>query len=57
MEKANKVRLHPTEYAQLEKELPTINPSTNSTPEQYAFWCGIQLVLKKLRDGFVIGEV
>lgn len=47
------VRLDYKVYEQLEKSLPSPVPGIH--PEQTGFALGIQAVLKKLREGFVVG--
>lgn len=48
------VRLDRTAYEQLEKQLPKPVPGIH--PEQTGYALGIQAVLAKLREGFVVGE-
>lgn len=47
-------RLHQDVYKSLEKQLPKI--SAPATELEAGYLLGIQLVLGKLREGFVIGE-
>lgn len=56
-EKVLVVRLTKEMYNALEKQLATqLKVSSNTTPIEVGHALGVQLVLKLLRDGFVIGE-
>jgi Cu/Ag efflux pump CusA len=48
------IRLQPDVYKQLEDSLPAPVISTTTTDQQVSFALGIQYVLKKLREGFVV---
>ncbi len=48
------MRLHPIAYAQLEKELPKVGSTSN--PIEAGLLLGVQLVLQKLRAGFVVEQ-
>ena len=48
------VRLQPDVYRQLEESLPAPAVTTQTTDLQAVYALGIQAVLKKLREGFVV---
>lgn len=49
------VRLSPDAYASLEKTCNPPHVSNENSPTQIAYTLGQQSVLKKLRDGYVVG--
>lgn len=48
-------RLTPEVYAALEKSLPPMAVSNDTSPMQAGMQLGIQMVLRKLREGYVVG--
>lgn len=48
-------RLSPEAYTALEKQVLTASMSTTTTELQAAAMVGAEMVLRKLRNGFVIG--
>jgi hypothetical protein len=48
-------RLSPLAYEQLRKSLPDIAVNNETSPMQAGYQLGIQAILKKLREGFVVG--
>lgn len=48
-------RLSAESYEQLVKQLPGIAVSNETSALQAGYQLGMQLVLKKLREGFVVG--
>lgn len=50
------IRLQQDVYKQLEDSLPAPVVSANTTDQQVSFALGIQYVLKKLREGFVVAR-
>jgi hypothetical protein len=48
-------RLSSEAYAQLTKLVPTIAVTNDTATLQAGYQLGIQLVLQKLREGFVVG--
>lgn len=50
-------RLSPEVYAELAKQFPTLHINEQTTPVQVAFSLGVEKVLKKLREGLVVGDV
>jgi hypothetical protein len=48
-------RLTAEAYAALEKSLPPMAVSNDTSAMQAGYQLGIQMVLRKLREGFVIG--
>lgn len=49
-------RLSEEAYGQLTKGMPGIAVTNETTERQMGFQLGIQYVLQKLREGFVIGR-
>lgn len=47
-------RLNSEVYAALEKQLPQPYIDSTTSPQQVGYLLGIQAVLKKLREGFVV---
>ena len=47
-------RLNQEVYAALEKQLPQPHIDPNTSPQQAGFLLGVQAVLKKLREGYVV---
>lgn len=48
-------RLSPEAYAQLLKQCPMIAVTNDTSAHQAGFQLGVQHVLQKLREGFVVG--
>lgn len=48
-------RLSTEAYQQLEKTMPPLVVSLETTPHYAGYMLGVQFVLKKLREGFVVG--
>lgn len=51
-----RVRLAPDEYRQLARKFPDPVVTENTTAHQAGYLLGVQAVLQKLREGYVIGE-
>ena len=49
------IRLDQEAYTQLSKQLGGIGVGQDTTPLQAGYMLGVQEVLRKLREGFVIG--
>lgn len=49
------VRLSLEQYQELEKNLPTSQPSQDASPQHVGFLLGVQHALKVLRAGWVVG--
>lgn len=47
-------RLNAEVYAALEKQLPQPHIDSSTSPQQAGFLLGVQAVLKKLREGYVV---
>lgn len=53
-QKTTVVRLSPEVYEALVKTLPPVYVSNETTAHQAGYQLGIQLVLSKLREGYVV---
>lgn len=49
-------RLSPEAYASLVRQCPVIAVTNDTQPHQAGFQLGVQYVLQKLREGWVIGQ-